>query len=64
MFSGHFLLELTAIEWLRLTAFFALDERSADGLNIGLACLVAADQVTGFWQVNSPILVESADEYL
>ena len=51
MFGSHFLFELTAIERLRLAAFLALDQRGADCFNIGLARLVAADQVADIFAV-------------
>ncbi len=49
--GSHFLFKLTAIERSRLSAFLALDECGADCFNIGLACLIAADQVADIFAV-------------
>ncbi len=46
MFGGHLLFEQIAIEWLRFAALFALDQCIAERFNLGVLCLVAADQIT------------------
>ena len=46
MFCSHFLFELAAIKCLSDAAFFAFNQRRADGLDIGLARLVTANQIT------------------
>lgn len=45
MSGSHFWLESIAVERLRFAASLTLDQGGADRIDIGLACLVAADQV-------------------
>ena len=45
MFGGRLFFEQFAVERLWLTAFFAPDQLPPDHFNLGLAGLVAADQI-------------------
>ena len=46
MFGGHLLFEPIGLNNPWLPAFFAPDQLSLDGINFGLAGLIAADQIT------------------
>ncbi len=51
MFGGHLFFEQVAVERLRFSAFFTLDQLPPDRFNLELAGLVAADRIADIFAV-------------